>query len=274
MIMVTGASGALGSLIVAKLSASGREVVAGTRKPDGSARRVDFDAPDTLEAAFAGVDVLVAVSAGYEEDDVVIARHRAVVEAAAKAGVRHVVYTSLTSAGEHMSIALAHRATERLLAEAPFATTVLRNGLYAELLAQAAAHAVATGVLALPFGEGRIAAVAREDLAEAAARVAAEVDERVENDHRGRVYDLVGSEGIGGEELAAALSAKHGTAIAYVPLPLGDFRAGLAAAGLPPFQVAHTMSVFANVNAGFMGGTESELAGLIAGAPRRAIEVL
>ncbi|SDD30632.1 NmrA family NAD(P)-binding protein [Glycomyces harbinensis] len=274
MIMVTGASGALGSLIAAKLAASGREVVAGTRRPTGSARRVDFDAPDSLAEAFGGVDVLVAVSAGFAEDDVVIARHRAVVEAAANAGVRQVVYTSLTGAGEHMSIAPAHRATERLLAAAPFAVTVLRNGLYAELLSQAAEQAVATGVLTLPLGGGKVAAAAREDLAEAAARVAVEADAQVDNAHRGRVYELVGSEALGGEDLASALSAEHGKEIAYAPLSLGDFRAALTAAGLPPFQVAHTVSVFANVNAGFMGGTESDLPGLLAGAPRRAIDVL
>ena len=80
MILVTGTSGALGRLVVHRLTdPAGPTVVAGTRSPSPGARRIDFDDPATLAAGFSGVDVLVFVSAGYAEDDVVLARHGAVI---------------------------------------------------------------------------------------------------------------------------------------------------------------------------------------------------
>ncbi|ABW12293.1 hypothetical protein Franean1_2870 [Parafrankia sp. EAN1pec] len=102
MILVTGTSGVLGGLVLERLRAdSGSEdekakagVVAGTRTPGDDDRHIDFDNPDTLADGFAGVDVLVFVSAGSAEDDVVLARHGAVVAAASEARVRHVIYTS------------------------------------------------------------------------------------------------------------------------------------------------------------------------------------
>ncbi|MGW2548302.1 NAD(P)H-binding protein [Kitasatospora sp. NPDC001574] len=181
MLLVTGVNGGLGALVLerlARLSAGGPDdgpgrVVAGTRNPERvtvpgvPVRAVDFDRPETLDEAFAGVRTLLLISAGYGEDDVVIARHRAAVEAAERAGVEHVVYTSLSGDGDHLAYALAHRWTERRLrASATLRWTILRNGLYAELLGALAApdrH----GVITAPLGDGRLAAVAREDLAEA-----------------------------------------------------------------------------------------------------------
>jgi uncharacterized protein YbjT (DUF2867 family) len=156
MILVTGTSGALGGLIVDRLTAvADLEVVAGTRAATGTARRIDFDDPTTLTDGFAGVEVLVFISAGAAEEDVVLARHGTVVDAAATAGVQHVIYTSLAGSGDHMTIALPHRWTEARLAQAPFDVTVLRNGLYAEILADlalsAAESAAVSGVFAAPL---------------------------------------------------------------------------------------------------------------------------
>ena len=82
MILTTGVSGGVGNLILRGLSGiEGVDVVAGSRAGDGRAtRRVDFDDPASLPEAFRGVDVLLLVSAGYAEDDVVFARHGAVAE--------------------------------------------------------------------------------------------------------------------------------------------------------------------------------------------------
>jgi hypothetical protein len=96
----------------------GSNVAAGTRAATAAgARRIDFDRPETLTAGFGGVDVLVFVSAGYAEDDVVLASHGAVIAAAASVGVRHVIYTSLAGSADRLTIALAHRWTEARLAE-------------------------------------------------------------------------------------------------------------------------------------------------------------
>ncbi|WUH93637.1 NmrA family NAD(P)-binding protein [Streptomyces sp. NBC_00433] len=284
MILVTGVSGGLGRLVLGGLAArEGLDVVGGTRGGDGrSARRVDFDDPASLPGAFGGADVLLVISAGYAEDDVVYARHGAVADAAAAAGVRHVVYTSLASSGESMTIALAHRWTEDRLAAGPFTTTILRNGLYTEvpvgLATAGAGEAAATGVFAAPFGEGRVSVVAKQDLADAAVRVAAESQFDLAagrpSRHAGRVYELEGATAIGGADIAGALSEALGRPVAYRAASLAETRAGLEGSGLEPYQVAHALSVFSNVVAGRAEARSSDLAGLLGEAPRPVLDAI
>ncbi|MBW5421108.1 NAD(P)H-binding protein [Streptomyces sp. BG9H] len=261
MLMITGATGALGKLVNARLA--GRDdVVLGTRSPVPAERRVDFDDPASLD--FTGVDTLLVISAGAAEDDVVIARHDAAISAAEKAGVRHLVYTSLSGDGDHLTYALAHRWTERRLRSSSLRWTVLRNGLYAEFLAAIAAPGP-DGTIAAPLGTGRLAAVAREDLAEAAARVAT-----APTAHAGRTYELVGEHALGGADLAAALGGS------YEPDSLAATRAALIGAGQAlPFQVPMLMSTYSAVAGGFLDGTSIErndLRTLLGREPRPAIE--
>ncbi|MGW4801214.1 NmrA family NAD(P)-binding protein [Nonomuraea sp. NPDC004297] len=280
MIVVTGVSGALGGSILDGLRAvEGLEVAGASSSGDGRAvRHADFDRPETLEAAFSDARVLVFVSAGYAEDDVVLARHGAVVRAAAEAGVEHVIYTSLAGSGERLTIALAHRWTEERLAAAPFDVTVLRNGLYAEIPAQLAASGVPLaaggGVFAAPLGEGRVSVVARDDLAAVAVRVAAEAWHDVAagraRRHAGRTYELEGVASVGGHDLAEVLSEVLGRPVAYLAVPLGQARAALG--GLPAYQAGHTISTFANVGAGLLEAERSDLpAFLTAPRPVRAL---
>ncbi|NUW42628.1 NAD(P)H-binding protein [Nonomuraea rhodomycinica] len=284
MILVTGISGGLGSLIFHGLSGEeGLDVVGGTRSGDGvAARRIDFDDPASLAEGFRGVDVLVFVSAGYAEDDVVLARHGAVVDAAEAAGVRHVVYTSLAGSGSLMTIALPHRWTEARLADASFDVTILRNGLYAELpaglAAAAAASAAETGVFAAAFGAGRVSVVARRDLADVAVRVAAEIQrdlaEGRRGRHAGRTYELEGVETIGGQDLADALGDALGRRVDYHPMSLSAARAALTGLGLEPYQVAHTISLFSNAGAGLLQARDTDLTALLPTAPRPVRDVV
>ncbi|CAM5340427.1 NAD(P)H-binding protein [Streptomyces aurantiogriseus] len=265
MILVTGATGALGTLIAERL-AGRHDTVLGTRDPQRSraplpARRIDFDDPRTLIKGFEGVDVLLMISAGYGEDDTVMARHGAAVDAAEKAGVGHVVYTSLTADGDHLPYALPHRWTERRLQESTMDWTILRNGLYAELLAWLAAPS-ADGRITAPLGEGRLAAVARADLADAAARVGVEA-----STHAGRVYELVGEQTIGGTDLAHA----HGPHVTYEPETLTQARARIAASGAEPFQVPMLVGTCSAIAAGFMSRTGGDLRRLLGRAPRSAL---
>ncbi|MFI8359630.1 NAD(P)H-binding protein [Streptomyces sp. NPDC085612] len=261
MILVTGAAGALGTLVAERLADRG-DTVLGTRDPRQiqaslPVRRIDFDDPDGLSQGFAGVDVLLMISAGHGEDDTVMARHGAAVDAAQKAGVGHVVYTSLTAAGDHLPYALPHRWTERRLRESGMDWSILRNGLYAELLAGLATPS-ADGRITAPFGDGRLAAVARADLAEAAARVAVEAPA-----HAGRVYELVGEQTIGGADLARA----HGVAT-YEPETLAQARTRIAASGAEPFQVPMVIGTCSAIAAGFMAGTSGDLRQLLGREPR------
>ncbi|MFI6506650.1 NAD(P)H-binding protein [Streptosporangium sp. NPDC050855] len=270
MILVTGATGALGRLVTERLA--GRpDVAIGTRSPEeipaGSpARRIDFDDPGSLDKGFAGVDTLLLISAGYGEDDVVIARHGAAIDAAERAGVRHIVYTSLSAAGDHLAYALAHRWTERRLRAGTASWTILRNGLYAELLATLAP--VADGRITAPLGAGRLAAVARADLAEAAALVAADAPA-----HAGRVYELVGEQAVGGADLAAALSGATGSTVSYEPGTLAGAREDLAALGPAPFQIPMLVGTYSCIAHGFMDGTGGDLRNLLGRAPRPALEI-
>ncbi|KUJ70310.1 NmrA family transcriptional regulator [Streptomyces albus subsp. albus] len=261
MILVTGAAGALGQLVAQRL-ADRDDVVLGTRTPRSAAeRRVDFDDPASLDLT--GVDTLLLISAGYGEDDTVIARHDAAISAAEKAGVRHTVYTSLSGDGDHLAYALAHRWTERRLRRSSMEWTILRNGLYAEFLAAIAAPGP-DGTIAAPLADGRLAAVAREDLAEVAATVA--TDPRP---HAGRTYELVGEQPLGGADLAAALDGR------YEPGTLGATRDAITAAGEAlPYQVPMLVGTYSAIAGGFLDGTAIEhnaLRTLLGRAPRPAL---
>ncbi|CAM5580092.1 NAD(P)H-binding protein [Streptomyces griseomycini] len=254
MILVTGANGNLGSATLAALRARGVAATGGSRTPGEGMRRLDFDDHASLDLA--EVSTLVLVSAGYAEDDQVVARHAAVLDAAVRDGVGHVVYTSLTTAGDHLGFALAHRATERLVQASGLPWTILRNGLYAELFGGLLMWA-GDGVESA-FGDGALAAVAREDLADAAAAVAAQPTR-----HSGRVHDLVGTPITAGQ-VADRLGVPHRT------IGLGEYRRRLldGTPGLLPFQPPMLASIATGVRHGFLGGTAPDLTGLL-GRPAR-----
>ncbi|XVV16816.1 NAD(P)H-binding protein [Actinoplanes sp. CA-131856] len=248
MIMVTGANGQLASRTLAELRERGRPARGGSRTPTGDQRRLDFDDPATLDLA--GVSTLVLVSAGYAEDDRVVARHAALLDAAGRDGVTHVVYTSLTGAGDHLGFALAHRATERMIRHSELAWTILRNGLYAELFG--ALLTWTPSGLESAFGGGALAAVARADLAAAAAVVASEPAA-----HAGQVYELVGDPITAGD-VAERLGAAHRT------IGLGDYRARLLGdPTLLPFQPPMLASIATGVRHGFLDNTSPDLVRLL-----------
>ena len=259
MILVTGANGNLGSATLAALRARGVTATGASRTPGEGMRRLDFDDPAGLDLA--DVSTLVLISAGYGEDDQVVGRHAAVLDTAVRDGVRHVVYTSLTGAGDHLGFALAHRATERLVQASGLPWTILRNGLYAELfggLLMWADDGVGSASVESAFGDGALAAVAREDLADAAAIVAAHPA-----GHSGRVHDLVGTPITAGQ-VADRLGVPHRA------LTLGEYRRRLLdeTPGLLPFQPPMLASIATGIRHGFLDGTAPDLADLL-GRPAR-----
>ncbi|MFJ9807765.1 NAD(P)H-binding protein [Streptomyces sp. NPDC101158] len=263
MLLVTGVSGALGSLVAERV-ADRDDVVLGTRAGLPGTWHVDFDAPDTLPEAFAGIDTLLLISAGYGEDDVVVARHEAAISAAERAGVGHVVYTSLSGDGDHLTYALAHRWTERRLRRSTADWTILRNGLYAEFLTWIATPDADNRITG-PLGTGGLAAVARADLADVAVSVASDPAP-----HAGRVYELVGERALGGAELAEALGAT------YAPVTLAEVRSALAASGAQSFQVPMLASTYSAIAHGFLDGSDvkSDLRELLGGRePLDALQV-
>ena len=229
-IAVTGATGQLGRLAVAALKAKGAVPIALVRNPAKAAdlgvetRAFDYTRADP--AALKGVDTLVLISSNDFNDRA--GQHRAVIEAAKAAGVGRIVYTSiLKGTSSPMILAQDHIATEAALAESGVLHTILRNGWYTENYTGALGAAVEHGAILGAGGEGRVSSASRKDYAEAIAVVAADAG------HAGRVYELAGDTAHTGAELAAAVSAAAGKAVAYVNMAQADYAKTLEGFGLP-----------------------------------------
>ena len=162
------------------IEANAGYIIAATRTPEKIAhlaargvevRPADFDDPGSLATAFAGADRLLLISTDVlDGTDRRIIQHRNAVNAAVQAGVRHVVYTSLTNPepGSPIAIAPDHYATEQALAASPLDWTVLRNNIYTDYQLSGLARAVATGKLVAAAGAGGVGYVTRDDCARAA----------------------------------------------------------------------------------------------------------
>ncbi len=241
-ILVTGATGQLGALVLAELlkTTPAGEIAALLRRGEGGASKADRLAPDvqarvgdygdraSLAAAFAGIERLLFVSSN--DLGARVGQHRNVVEAAKEAGVTLVAYTSLLHADRSpLGVADDHRATEAMLAQASLPTVLLRNGWYTENYMASVPAALAHDAVLGAAGQGRIASAARADYAAAAAAVLTAAD-----DQAGRTYELAGDAAYTLTELTAELSRQTGRAIAYHDLPQAEFEAVLLKAGLPP----------------------------------------
>jgi len=237
MIAVTGATGQLGRFVIDALlkKVPAGEIIAAVRTPAKAAdlaalgvivRQADYGQPETLEAAFAGVDKLLLISGsevGQRE-----AQHKAVIEAARAAGVGFIAYTSLLHADTSpLGLGVEHRATEALLKASGIPFALLRNGWYSENYAASIPPALAHHAFIGAAGEGRIASAARQDYAEAAAEV------MTREDQAGKVYELAGDDSYTLAQFAAEIAAQSGEKVDYVNLSQSEFAAALKNAGLP-----------------------------------------
>ncbi|WP_229406828.1 MULTISPECIES: SDR family oxidoreductase [Micromonospora] len=235
-IVVTGATGHLGQLIVAALLRRGvpaGEIVALGRDAGKLAdlaghgvntRQVDYTDPESLRTAFAEADKLMFVSGS--EVGQRVTQHHNVVAAAREAGVGLVVYTSIANADRSgMVLAGEHLATEREIAASSLPYVILRNGWYLENYTGQLSTYLQFGVTGAA-GDGRVSAATRADFAEAAAAAltgAADTN---------RVYELGGA-AFTLTELAEEVSRQTGHAVGYTDLPAEKFTEVLVSAGLP-----------------------------------------
>lgn len=234
MIAISGATGNLGRLVIGALTGKvpASEVVALARTPAKAAnlgvavREADYDRPDTLTRALAGVDTLLLISGN--EVGKRVAQHRAIVDAAKQAGVGRIVYTSILHADRSpIDLAVEHLATERAVKQSGIPYTILRNGWYTENYASSIAGALAGGGFIGSAGRGRISSAARADYANAAAVVL------TTGGHEGKTYELAGDEAWTMEELAAEVSRQTGRSLPYKDLPASEYAAALEGFGLP-----------------------------------------
>lgn len=237
-IAVTGASGQLGRLVADQLLATvdPSEVVLLTRDPSKLAtyaergaivREADFGQPDALVEALAGVDRMLLIST-----DIVGARldgHLAAIDAASRAGVSHVAYTSIPepTPDNPSGVVPDHAATEDALRASGLAWTMLRNNLYAEMQVDTIRQAAASGQLFVNTGDGGAAYVTRADCAAVAAAVL------TGDGHEGEVYDVTGPAAITADDFAALAEQLAGRPIEVLNVDDEAYGGGLVAAGVP-----------------------------------------
>lgn len=236
MIVVTGATGQLGRLVIDALlqTVPAAQVVAAVRQPAKAAdlaargvlvRHADYSQPATLDAAFHGATRVLLISSS--EVGQRVPQHRAVIEAAQRAQVQLLAYTSVLQADTSpLGLAAEHRETEALLKASALPWVLLRNGWYTENYTASVPAALAHGVLLGSAGSGRIASASRADYAAAAAAVLTRPNQA------SRVYELAGDTSYTLTEFAAALTQQSGQAVAYQDLPEAEYRAALIGVGL------------------------------------------
>jgi NAD(P)H dehydrogenase (quinone) len=279
-LLVTGAAGHLGRRVIAhlleSLHVSPGRIVAATRSPEKLAdlaargidvRRLDFDDPGTLGPALAGVDRMLLVSTdALDRPGRRLEQHQAAVEAARRAGVKHVVYTSMPNPESSLVLfAPDHLGTEQALAASGIGWTILRNNWYMENLFMALPAALASGQWHTAAADGRVGYVAREDCARVAAAVlAAEATE----EHTGERYDVTGAESFTVEQVAAAVREITGRPLAVVPVSDEQLQQGLLAAGVPEFLAPLLVSFDANIRAGKLDVVSDTVARLTGKPPQ------
>ncbi|ACT46921.1 SDR family oxidoreductase [Methylotenera mobilis] len=237
MIVITGATGQLGRLVIAALlkTTPASNIVAAVRNLDKAkdladlgvqVRYADYNQPASWDAALAGASKVLLISSS--EIGQRFVQHRTVVDAAKRANVQLLAYTSVLHADTSpLGLAAEHLATEQYLAKADVPFAILRHGWYTENYTGSLAASIAHGTLYGSAGDGKIASASRADYALADATVLT-----TEN-QAGKIYELAGDSAYTLTELAAEVSKQTGKTIHYVNLPEPEYQALLVKIGLP-----------------------------------------
>ncbi|HEY0156526.1 MAG TPA: SDR family oxidoreductase [Thermoanaerobaculia bacterium] len=235
MILITGAGGTVGSEVVRQLQATRtpfraayhNEKKAEAARANGiDATVIDYTRPETLQAAFDGVEKLFLLSGGAPDQT---EREINAVDAAKAAGVRHIVKLSVIGAeGESYSFAKVHRPAEKAIESSGLTWTHLRpNGFMQNLQNYMIGTIASQGAFYTSVGDTRIAHVDVRDIAAVAVKVLTEPG------HENRAYTLTGPAGVTYDEIAAHLSAASGRTISHVAVTDADVKAALVGSGAP-----------------------------------------
>lgn len=255
-IIVTGAAGQLGRAVVGELKgyvgASG--IVALSRDPAKIAhlgvatRAADFDHPESLLPAFDGAERLLIISTDAVGQR--LEQHRNAIDAAAKARVGHVFYTSApraTDDGNPAAVVPDHRGTEEALMASGLPHTALRNSIYTDMLLFSLPAAIAAGVLATNGGAGGTSYIPRADLAAATAAILADPGTP------GSVLELTGQAAVSDAEIAAIASEVTGKEIAYQELSDDQLVGVLTQSGMDETAARMTASFGQATREGYLG---------------------
>lgn len=258
-LLVTGASGHLGRLVLDALLASGKvapaNIIAATRdtakldayaKKGVTVRAADFDDPASLDAAFAGAGkVLILSTDALDRPGRRLAQHKAAVAAARKAGAKHILYTSMPQPDDsRVTFAPDHLGTEEAIKATGIPYTILRDGWYAENLFMSLPHALQTGSWYTASGNGKLAHITRADTAAAIAGALLSAGDE------SRTYTLTGTKSHTADEIAAIVSAATGKPLNVVHVTDAQLAEGLKAAGLPEGFIPTVVSFDTNTREG------------------------
>lgn len=266
-IALTGATGHFGTIVAETLlkTVPAGNIVASVRNPEKAetlaaqgvdVRHGDFDQPETLDAAFAGVDRLLIVSAD-GDNDTRIRQHKAAVDAAVRAGVGYIVYTSVADAdNSSLFLAPVHRATEEFIRESGIPYAFLRNNWYLENEAGSIQAAKAGAPWVTSAGEGKVGWATRGDYAEAAAAVLAG------DGRENAVYELSGKP-LSQAELAAVVGGVLGQEIAVQQVDDTAYAGIMASVGVPEAALPIVVAIQSAIRDGVLDTPSSDLEKLL-----------
>ena len=267
MIVVTGATGRLGQLVIDGLlqRVPAAQIIAAVRTPEKAAplaargvtvRRADYNEPGQLSAAFTGADRMLLISSNDPRRSV--AQHTAVIEAARQAGVGQLAYTSLCHADtSRLLTAVPHRLTEPVIRDSGLPYTFLRNNLYTDHYALQIKQAAKSGVFVGSAGAGRVASATRADYAAAAVAVL------TGEGHENKTYELGGDVAWSYAELAEVLSKATGQEITYQAVSPAEHDELLVAAGIPRIAADLFTDTYAGIADGQLAEATGQLSALI-----------
>jgi len=266
---ITGSTGRLGGRVAHRLAAADvpqrlvvRDPERAPQLPGCSVVAASYDDGTAVRAALSGLSTVLMVSAAEHPDRV--GQHRTFVDAAADAGVEHLVYVSFLGAAPDATFTLArdHWATEEHIRSRGLRATFLRDSLYADSFRFLVGR---DGVIRGPAGDGRVAAVAQDDVADAAVAVLRDPDA-----HAGATYELTGPEALTLTEVAATITAVTGRAVRYTAETLAEAHASRASYAAPDWQVDAWVSTYTAIAAGELATVSSAVPDL-AGHPARTL---
>ncbi len=269
---VSGASGKLGQDVLRELAAraQGHTIVAISRTPEKAGLGVegrlgDYDQPDTLAQAYAGLDRLLLIPTSDQRPGKRGEQNVTAIQAAVQAGVKHIVFMSAagTREQEEPNIGASYWAGEQYLIKNAPRWTILRMNYYVEALAMEVASSVEQGGLT-GVDENRVAFVARDDVAAAAAGIL------IGEGHSGAIYNATGNKVYTGAERAALISDITGKPVGFVTVTAEVLRAGMAKAGLPE----NVINTWVSIQNDFAAGAFDIVTGdveLLAGRPPKSL---
>lgn len=272
-IVVTGATGKLGGLVVEELLKKGvpaGQIAVLVRQPEKAAafkergvevRQGNYNDRESLERAFAGTEKLLFVpSPDAHDESLRLLQHATVAKAAKDAGIQHIVYYGYAFAEDvKISLARTHLLTEELIRTTGIPYTFLRNSLYAEVFISpdSVRAAVGYGALSANAGSGKVNSASRYDQARAGAVVL------TEQGHENKTYNLTVDSAWTFEELARTIAEVSGKPVTYNPLSFEEQKAALQQAGLPERAVLVVAGINQAVAEGDTAQTSQDLIRLV-----------